>query len=761
LNRENDKMIQLKRILFGSLAILLTLSATPRTAEAVTANTSEYAPRPAKDGRTVYLHGDFTKNGTDTSIIVIPAGQNTKSQTVAVGANTHSAVGGWDSIEMDCFNPAFGYYRTTLRLQGGILYQFKMEQKNSAGIKDTWYGLDGYMSRFDTDSFNGGGDNNINLFLAHDDDVTFFFIDGDRHSFVEWQPAPPHQEYNQPGTKLHLISVSTKIRNNLQGLHTSSGTNNIFDNFSGGAWRWRDAFSPVWYSLTELPESGEITKAGASLTATGALYMFRRTDVGEIGMYGDWQLDNHIANPAQDENSDYWRSAGSFFSRPENAPTLRVTDPTGADASFPLPYAADEKQPRHEPNANNIIFEGNAAIEAAGVYTYYIDDLNLDGTPTDDAQNFILSPRAPAQSIFLPSIAMHPVVTDGDMRTTHLSGQVFGPNRQEADANAVYILLTAAEPENAAQLTESGFMQNGDDYQKLYETNADTQGLWQLPLSLPSGAYTALAFADVFTAQLIDPLSRNFAKELYEIPNTDGINDLNTETNYAGQPYLKDFIAAKNADNLYAAFDGTLVAPGSRIYEVDATGKPTAIGFGFDTQNVSASAAGTHTRSTVVSDSFAVHFADTPAPDVSDDAADTDLPTPPEDNTDLPDTPDGEDTDLPEAPDDSLPEAADGTAPVSPTEAPINETTPPDKTDATNTSPPQEGDEGPSGETESSDTPAPAETDDLIHLPEANSPGGLHPNPQTGDIAPLAWRSIGLAVCMTGLLVAMRRMKLD
>ena len=167
-------------------------------AAAVAAARDDYSPRPAKDRRTVFLHGDFSRNGANRPLIVIPDGTNGNSKTVSIGDNAHSSVGAWDSIEMDCFNPERGYYKTTLRLKGGVHYQFKMEQKNSGGVKDVWYGLDGYMPRYDVDPFNGSSDANINLFLKKDDDVTFFFIDGDRDSFAEWQPSPRTRPATNP-----------------------------------------------------------------------------------------------------------------------------------------------------------------------------------------------------------------------------------------------------------------------------------------------------------------------------------------------------------------------------------------------------------------------------------------------------------------------------------------------------------------------------------------------------------------------------------
>ena len=605
---EKYSINKIAKVILTFLAILLIFNIPVLYAGSVPAATDEYSPRAAKDGRTVILHGDFSKNGENKSIIVIPSDQNGNSKTVSVGANSHSSVGGWDSIETDCFNPERGYYKTTLHLKGGVNYQFKMEQKSSAGIKDVWYGLDGYMSRFDSDSFNGGSDNNINLFLKHDDDVTFFFIDGDRGSFVEWQPAPPHQEYNQPGTKFHLITVSTKIKNNIQGLRTAGNSgNNIFDNFSGGSWRWRDAFSPVWYSLTSLPESGEIGNDGADIFAGGQLYMFRRTDVGEIGMYGKWQLDNDIANPAKDKNSDYWKNTGAFFSKAENFPKLRIADSVGQDMSFALPYAADEKQPRHEEGANNIVFEGQSKIENAGVYTYYMDEMNLDGTLTDDAQNFTAYPRHPAQSIYLPTITLNPVNQPDSGNTSVISGQIYGQNKLNPERNTVYILLTATKSESAEKMEASGFEKIGDKYQKLYSVTADAQGLWTLSVPLPNAVYEAKAFADVFTPQLIDPLSRNFSKDIYFVENTDGVNDLNTSGSYAGQPYLKDFIEAKNAENLYSAFGDKIIAHDSRIYEMNAEKNPVAIGTGFDSRNRAASDLGTHTRSAVLDTGFTVN----------------------------------------------------------------------------------------------------------------------------------------------------------
>ena len=589
------------KILFVFFAVFLTITLPAFRANAITAVTDEYAPRPAKDGRTVFIHGDFSKNGTNTSVIVIPDGQKGNSKTVSVGANSHSAAGAWDSIEMDCFNPERGYYKTTLRLKGGLLYQFKMEQKNSAGIKDVWYGLDGYMSRFPTDAFNGGSDANINLYLKHDDDVTFFFIDGDRGSFVEWQPAPPHQTENQPGTKFHLITVSTKIRNNLQGIEQNGSRNNIFDNNSGGSWRWRDPFSPVWYSLISLPESGEISQNGNEISAAGALYMFRRTDAGEIGMYGKWQLDNDIENPARDKNSDYWKNAGAFFSQPENAPRLYMTGSNGEAIPFPLAYAADEKQPRHEEGANNIIFEGAATVETAGVYTYYLDEMNLDGTLTDDAQNFTAYPRPPAQSVYLPSLTLDSIAPENGKNEIALSGQVYGHNKWQTERNTVYVMLTAREAE-AESLTALGFEKKGETYQKIYTVSADSQGVWRLALSLPGGRYAVKAFADVYTPQLIDPQARNFSKELYSVENTEGINDLNAENTYAGQFYLQDFIAERNAENLYSDFGEAIPAPDSQIYEVNGEQIPVAIGTGFAAGGES----GTHTRSGVANAEFVV-----------------------------------------------------------------------------------------------------------------------------------------------------------
>ena len=574
-------------LLFGLIGICL-FSLLP--VATVAGAPGDYAPRPAKEGRTVILHGDFSRNGADKSLIVIPDGENGDSKTVPIGGNAHSSVGGWDSIEMDCFNPERGYYKTTLRLRGGVHYQFKMEQKNSGGIKDVWYGLDGYMSRHATDPYNGGSDANINLFLKHDDDVTFFFIDGDRGSFVEWQPAPPHPDDNQPGTKFHLISVATKIRDNLQGLEQNGNSHNIFDNNARGSWRWRDGFSPVWYSLTDLPASGEIGADGTDISATGALYMFRRTDVGEIGMYGKWQLDHDIANPAQDHNSDYWKNAGAFFSDPANAPKLNITDANGRPMHFPLDYADDEKQPRHEEGANNIIFEGASTVRAAGVYTYYWDAINLDGTLTDDAQNFAAYPRHPAQSVYLPTITLDA------QQGTRLSGQVHGYNPLQPEQNVVYILLT-----------------NGEGQRQIHTASVDAQGAWQLDLSLPNGSYTANVFADVFTPQLIDPLARNFSNELYAVEGTADVDDLNTSDGYAGQAYLRDFIAAQNAPDHYAAFGDGIPASDRRIYEVDGAKTPVPIGTSFSTNG---EGAGTHTRSRVAETTFTI---DNPIP--------TDMPT--------------------------------------------------------------------------------------------------------------------------------------
>jgi len=558
-----------KKTVFVLLVIFLIFNVSALCASAVTVETEEYLPRTAKDGRTVILHGDFSKNGEDKDIIVIPSDQKGNSKTVSVGANSHSSVGGWDSIEMDCFNRERGYYKTTLRLKGGVNYQFKMEQKKSAGIKDAWYGLDGYMSRFDTDTFNGGADANINIILKHDDDVTFYFIDGDRGSFNEWQPEPPHTEYNQEGTKFHLVTVSTKIRNNLRGLDNSGGGNNIFDNYSGGEWRWRDAFSPVWYSLTALPKSGDINEDGTEISATGELYMFRRTDTGEIGMYGKWQLDNDIEYPAKDKSSDYWQNAGAFFSEEENAPILHIIDPNGEDISFMLAYAEDDKQPRHEEGANNIVFEGISKIDTAGVYTYYLDELNLDGMLTDDAQSFTAYPRHAAQSIFLPTIRLDPIKQEDGFVT--ISGQVYGQNKLNGEGNRVYLMLTA---------NDRGI------YRKMYMVNADVQGLWKLELELPKNSYEVQAFADVFTPQSINPLSRNFSHELYIVENTDGINDLNTESGYVGQIYLREFIEKRNHERPYSAFGDEIAAPDSRIYEVET---------------------GTHVRSTVRSGVFGVN----------------------------------------------------------------------------------------------------------------------------------------------------------
>jgi len=576
-----------KRIL--PLLLLFLLALVP--ASAVPAVRSQYAPRPAADGRTAILHGNFSRNGAEKSLIVIPADNKGNSKTTDIGTNAHSAVGGWDSIEMDCFNRVRGYYKTTLRLRGGVLYQFKIEQKNSGGVKDVWYGLDGYMSRLATDVCNGGSDANINLFLKHDDDVTFFFADGDRGDFVEWQPAPPHTTEIQPGTKFHLISVSTKLRSNLQGLGYEGNNNNIFDNNARGAWRWRDDFAPVWYSLTALPQSGEIVPGGTEISAVGELYLFRRTDVGELGMYGKWQLDNNIPQPALDKNSDYWRNAGAFYSRAENAPTLRLSDPNGADIGFALPYAADEKQPRHEEGANNIVFEGASRAESAGVYSYYLDEVDMDGTLLDDAQNFAAYPRHPAQSVFLPTLAPTDL-RQAENGAVTLSGQVYGHNRTDLRGNTVYVLLS------------------GEGQRTLQTAAPDAQGRWSLELAPAQGDYDVKIFAEVFTPQLIDPLARNFSGEVYEAENTQGVEDLNGESTYANQPYLADFIAAKNAQNRYAAFWGWIPVPDRRIYETDAEGRLTALGTGFAAAQAGA---GTHTRSAVQELVFAVILPEPPA----------------------------------------------------------------------------------------------------------------------------------------------------
>ena len=599
-------ILKTANIILIFLVFFVGLNTLNLTSNAVTALTNEYSPRPAKDGRKAILHGDFSKDGTDKSIIVIPSDQKGNSKTVEIGSNGHSSVGGWDSIEMDCFNRERGYYKTTLRLKKDVNYQFKIEQKNSAGIKDVWYGLDGYMSRFDTDTYNGGSDANINLYLKHDDDVTFFFIDGDRGSFEEWQPQPPHSSSNQPGTKFHLITVSTKIRNNLQGIDGGIGSNNIFDNNASGAWRWRSDFSPVWYSLTSLPQSGEINKTGADILAKGELYMFRRTDVGELGIYGKWQLDNDIENPAQDKNSDYWKNAGEFFSNPENAPKLNIIDSNGKNISFVLPYASDEKQPRHEEGANNIIFEGTSNIESCGVYTYYFDEINLDGTLTDDAQNFVSYQRHPAQSIYLPSLALTPVNQDEVKNTVALSGQIHGQNKLTPEKNEVYILIVSDNGESADELLLIGFEKVDEKYQKVYNTHTDADGLWDIDISLPNGSYSSKIFADVFTPQLIDPLSRNFSHDVYLIENTEGINDSNNENSYYGQSYLKDFITKQNTEPHYAAFAKTVPLPTNRIYEVNNDGNPVAIGSSFEDGNTTLKS-GTHTRTLVLDTSFIVN----------------------------------------------------------------------------------------------------------------------------------------------------------
>ena len=577
-----------KRTLFLFLPLFLLLF-SPVTA--VPAVTSAYAPRPAADGRTAILHGDFSRNGAEKSCIVIPADNKGNSKTVEIGASAHSSVGGWDSIEMDCFNRVRGYYKTTLRLRGGVLYQFKIEQKNSGGVKDVWYGLDGYMSRYATDNYNGGSDANINLFLKADDDVTFFFADGDRGDFMEWQPAPPHTTEIQPGTKFHLISVSTKLRSNLRGLGYEGNNNNIFDNNARAAWRWRDDFAPVWYSLTALPQSGEIAPGGTEISAAGALYLFRRTDAGELGMYGKWQLDNDIPQPARDKSSDYWRNAGAFYSRAENAPTLRLSDPNGTDIGFSLPYAADEKQPRHETGANNIVFEGVSRVESAGVYTYYLDEVDLDGTLLDDAQNFAAYPRHPAQSVYLPTLSPTDLQQDEGGAIT-LSGQVYGYNQADLRGNIMYVLLS------------------GEEQQTLHTVIPNAQGRWTLALAPAQGEYNAKIFAEVAAPQLIDPLARNFSGEIYEVENTQGVDDLNGENTYAGQPYLADFIAAKNAQNRYAAFWDWIPAPDKRIYETDAEGKHIALGTGFAAAE---KGAGTHTRSAVQALDFTVVLPELPA----------------------------------------------------------------------------------------------------------------------------------------------------
>ncbi|MDR1565265.1 MAG: hypothetical protein LBS74_09930 [Oscillospiraceae bacterium] len=597
------------------LTLMLLVPLFCFTTQAVSAVTDDYQPRPAKDGRTAYLHGDFTSTLGSTDIIVVPSSKSGKSYTtVNVGGNSHSSTGAWDSIEMDCFDKERGYYKTTLALKSGS-YKFKIEQLNSAGIKDYWYGLDGYMTTYGN-PFNGNSDADINLSLKHDDLVSFYFIDGDLSSFEEWLPRPPHTTENQSGTRFHLVNVSTRLKNNLNGLPVGDG-NNIFDNSTSSSWRVRTPMTPIWYSITQALPNGEIGESDVNVNTQAELFLFRRTQVGESAD-GKWQVDNDKTDPALDRSSYYWNNAGAFFSDADNFPKLSLTTPLNKQESLALPYAEDALQPRHEEGANNIVFKAGRSISNAGVYSYFMDETNLDGTQTDDAQGFVKYPREPLQAVFLPSIKLESASYGGTAEAEiTLRGTIGGANKDDSALNQICVLLsTTADAEDTAAinaLIDRGFVYDSANgkYKRLYSAEVINNGAsWELNLveGLPKGEYEILAFVDVTTPNLINTNARNYSNSIYQGDN--GVSDAcATVDSYAGQVYLSDFIDSVQPDAAIGKYtvDGDFFTElnglAARIYETDQQNTVRDLGEGVATDTLTNV---THTRSTVKSAALSV-----------------------------------------------------------------------------------------------------------------------------------------------------------
>lgn len=211
-NKIFNRIICLTLVFILAFPVLFTAGVNASYTAPATANPGVYAPRTDEESRPAYLHGTFNQK-TGAGIAVYD--DSGKREVIALdGAN-------WDGILMDCVSSSWGYFRITLYLPAGE-YEFKVEQKNSGGMGDYWYGLDGY--RYDSgkwpyvDIYNNywddnGNDygnkefNNIHINLTESDDVTFYFVDGDRApDFDEYNPPPPWYTINN--AKLHYIAAS-------------------------------------------------------------------------------------------------------------------------------------------------------------------------------------------------------------------------------------------------------------------------------------------------------------------------------------------------------------------------------------------------------------------------------------------------------------------------------------------------------------------------------------------------------------------------
>ncbi|MDR0861355.1 MAG: hypothetical protein LBN30_01040, partial [Oscillospiraceae bacterium] len=541
---------QLRRTFCLLLAAIMLISifaiAKPRPATAAgdVYSPGVYNPRGDKLERPAYLAGNFGTPGKPASIVV--ADENGDRKLIPFIGNSD-----WSQalIPMDCVSSTWGYFRVTLHLEAGE-YRFKVAQKNSDNIgkdKYYWYGLDGY--RVDTakapyeDIYNNdaNGFNNVGIYMTKADDVTFYFVDGARNPFREWQPKPPYyaQDLENKGdyenAPWHMISAMPAHVGSVSG----DGNGVIWDHYSD-MWQWnkdgwwlvdtvenktlkdrvRECYAPFWFDITEVMQSGTITESGFTTAIQGELFLTRRTQVNEKGSDGKWQVDNGEypdgnAKDPSDDDSFYMTYTGLHYMDENNVPIASISHPRAAeDFDLQLYYDYDA-QPAHGVS-NNVVFKSPVTVNVAGVYTYYMslkldgdNGVKYDGKTTsyaepkiNNAADFVQGPQEKMQAVYFPTITMKPVTDFTAGTSVTIKGDSYGYSPEANGKNNVTLKLVGEVTVDDTTTTV---------FSKIYRNiPADKNtGLWELPTeALPAGTYTAKSYISVTTDEQLDPQSR-------------------------------------------------------------------------------------------------------------------------------------------------------------------------------------------------------------------------------------------------------------
>ena len=354
-------------------------------------------------------------------------------------------------------------------------------------------------------------------------------------------------------------------------------------------------------------ESGVISNSGGiAVDVESAMFFFRRTDV------------NDDAGIGTGYDYGYYKSnAQNYYKEIANTPYVTVSNPNGGNASNSSIISSTIKNDGLQLDlsdinnglgglfGNDMIYNANANVHVAGVYTYYMDGVTFGKASggysnepiLNEAYDFTQGPKNRYQAVYLPTVTIDAITPPKyDNTLIALSGTSSGYNVTQDSDNVIYGKLTGIlqTPYDELNMTAMTALQatvaakgsgnsltvidkgaNVAELTLLFTTTASkTNGAWDWgTITLPKSdsdtdGYDVKVYLEVKSTEQLDESSREYNKTVTEFLET--LDSIDYSDIFGSVTNKNDYIYS-NGTNTYArsSFAATKIEVKNRAPEID------------------------------------------------------------------------------------------------------------------------------------------------------------------------------------------------